>query len=83
MYPAVVPDTSCQKPKDAWDAFRDNFLKKQYFRTKMKEGTSVAAHSKHMKEITGKLASIVVLISEEEVVIVVILLGSLPQSYST
>lgn len=39
--------TSCEKPKDAWDALRNNFerqtlanklfLKKQYFRNEMKE----------------------------------------------
>ena len=31
-------------------------LKKQYFQTEMKEGTSVEAHMKHMKELTDKLA---------------------------
>ena len=83
--------TSLDKPKDAWDALRCHFeidtlanklfLKKQYFRTEMKEGTSVEAHLKHMKEITDKLASIGSLITEEDQVVT--LLGSLPHSYST
>ena len=47
----------------------------------MKEGTSVEAHLKNMKELTDKLAAISAPISEKDEV--VILLGSLPQSYST
>ena len=68
--------TSCEKPKNAWDMLRDHFerktlankifLKKQYFRTEMREGTSIEAHLKHMKEITDKLASIGAPISEED-----------------
>ena len=41
-------------------------LKKQYFRSEMKEGTSVDKHLKYMKDITDKLASIGAPISEEE-----------------
>jgi len=83
--------TSVEKPKDAWDALCNHFergtlanklfLKKQYFRTEMKEGTSIEAHLKHMKEITDKLASIGAPISEEDQVVT--LLGSLPSSFST
>ena len=78
--------TSLDKPKDAWDALRCHFerdtlanklfLKKQYFRTEMKEGTFVEAHLKHMKEMTDKLASIGSPITEEDQVVT--LLGSLP-----
>ena len=83
--------TSVDKPKDAWDALCSHFergtlanklfLKKQYFRTEMKEGTPIEAHLKHMKEITDKLASIGAPISEEDQVVT--LLGSLPPSFST
>ena len=79
--------TSTESPRDAWDILRyhfepdtlDNklFLKKQYFRNEMKEGT---AHLKHMKEITDRLAAIGAPISEEDQVVT--LLGSLPRSYS-
>ena len=82
---------SCDDPKDAWDKLRGHFecktlanklfLKKQYFRTEMKEGMSMEAHLKHMKEITDRLAAIGAPISEEDQVVT--LLGSLPQSYST
>ena len=34
------------------------FLKKQYFRMKMKEGTSVKKHLEHMKELMDRLAVI-------------------------
>ena len=47
----------------------------------MKEGTSIEAHLKYMKELTDKLAAIDAAISEEDQVVT--LLGSLPQSYST
>ena len=47
----------------------------------MKEGTSVEAHIKQMKEITDKLASVGAPISEEDQVVT--LLGSLPSSYAT
>ena len=83
--------TSCDKPKDAWDKLCEHFecktlanklfLKKKYFRTEMKEGTSMETHLKHMKEITDRLASIGAPISEEDQVVT--LLGSLLQSYST
>ena len=89
--PQLYLITSCEKLKDAWDALYNHFerkslanklyLKKQYFRTEMKDGTSIETHLKHMKEITDKLASIGAPISEEDQVVT--LLGSLPQSYST
>ena len=60
--PQLYLVTSCQEPKEAWEALRNHFecetlanklfLKKQYFRTEMKEGTSMENHLKHMKEIT-------------------------------
>ena len=60
--------TSCEEPKQAWDVLKKHFeretlanklfLKKQYFRSEMKEGTSVDQHLKHMKDITDKLAAI-------------------------
>ena len=82
--------TSCEGPREAWEALRNHFerdtlanklfLKKQYFRTEMKEGTPVETHLKHMKEITDKLAAIGAPISEEDQVVT--LFGSLPSSYS-
>ena len=54
---------------------------KQYFRTEIKEGTTVEMHMKYMKDITDKLALIGSPITEEDQV--VMLLGSLPHSYST
>ena len=66
--PQLYLVTSCEQPKDTWDTLRKHFeretlanklfLKKQYFRMEMKEGTSMEAHLKQMKEITDKLASI-------------------------
>ena len=47
----------------------------------MKEGTSVEAHLKQMKEITDRLAAIGAPISEEDQVVTP-LLGMLPPSYS-
>ena len=89
--PQLYLVTSCEGAKDAWDALRNHyeretlanklFLKKRYFRSEMKEGTSIKAHLKYMKEITDKLAAIGAPISEEYQVVT--LLGSLPQSYST
>ena len=83
--------TSCEQSKDAWDVLKKHFerdtlanklfLKKRYFRTEMKGGTSIESHLKHMKELTDKLAVIGSPISEEDQVVT--LLGSLPQSYST
>ena len=46
----------------------------------MKEGTSVEAHLKQMKEITDRLAAIGAPISEVDQAVT--LLGSLPPSYS-
>ena len=83
--------TTCEEPKDAWDTLKKHFerqtlanklfLKKQYFRKEMKEGTPIDVHLKDMKELTDKLASIGAPIAEEDQVVT--LLGSLPQSYST
>ena len=73
--------TSFDQPQDAWDALRNHFeretlanklfLKKKYFRTEMKDGTSMEAHLKHMKEITDKLAAIGSPINEEDQVVTV------------
>ena len=83
--------TSCERPKEAWDALRNQFerdtlankllLKKQYFRLEMKEDTSIEQHLKHMKELTDRLAAMGAPIAEEDQVVT--LLGSLPKSYST
>ena len=83
--------TSCEEPKQAWNALKNHFeretlankllLKKQYFRSEMKEGTSVDKHLKHMKDITDKLAAVGAPISEEDQVVT--LLGSLPRSFAT
>ena len=83
--------TSCEQPKQAWDALKNHFeretlankllLKKQYFRSEMKEGTSVDQHLKHMKDIADKLAAIGAPIPEEDQVVT--LLGSLPRSFAT
>ncbi len=89
--PQLYLVTSCEKPKDIWDALRGHyeretlanklFLKKRYFRKEMKESTSMETHLKEMKEITDKLASIGAPIAQEDQVVT--LLGSLTQSYST
>ena len=89
--PQLYLVTSCEGPKEIWDALRGHyeretlanklFLKKQYFRKEMKEGTSMEAHLKEMKEITDKLSSIGAPISEDDQVVT--LLGGLPPSYST
>ena len=83
--------TSCEEPKQAWNALKNHFereilsnkllLKKQYFRSEMKEGTSVDQHLKHMKDITDKLAAIGAPISEDDEVVT--LLGSLPRRFAT
>ena len=83
--------TSCEQPRKAWEELRNHFerdtlanklfLKKQYFRLEMKEGTSIEKHLKHMKELTDRLAAIGAPIDEEDQVVT--LLGSLPKSYST
>ena len=56
-------------------------LKKQYFRMKMAEGTSMEVYIKTMKELTDRLAAINAPITEEDQVVT--LLGNLPSSYST
>ncbi len=68
--------TSCTKPKEAWGILCGHYegktlanklyLKKRYFRTEMKEGTSMEMHLKQMKEITDQLAAIGATISDEE-----------------
>ena len=83
--------TSADTPRGAWNALRNHFerdtlanklfLKKQYFRMEMKEGTSLETHVKHMKEVSDRLAAIGSPISEEDQMVT--LLGSLPHSYST
>lgn len=83
--------TECETPKAAWDRLQSHFerdtlanriyLKKQYFRAIMKDGESVEAHLKRMKDIVNKLSAIKVTISEEDQVVT--LLGSLPEGYST
>ena len=89
--PQLYLVTSYDQPKDAWDALRNHFeretlenklfLKKKYFRAQMKQGTSIEAHLKDMKEITDKLAAIGAPVSEEDQVVT--LLGNLPCSYAT
>ena len=83
--------TSCEDASRAWTALRNHFdwdtlvnklmLKKQYFRMGMKDGISMEAHIKNMKELTDRLAVINAPIAEEDQVVT--LLGSLPPSYST
>ena len=60
LWPSVTPQlfivTLCERPKEAWDALRKHFeretlvnklfMKKQYFRMEMKEGTSMKCVSK-------------------------------------
>ena len=82
--------TSCEDAARVWTALRNHFewdtlvnklmLKKQYFRMGMKDGTSMEAHIKNMKELTDRLAAINAPIAEEDQVVT--LLGSLPPSYS-
>ena len=65
--PQLYLVTSCDKPKQVWDNLCGHFecetlanklfLKKQYFRTEMKEDMSMEVHLKQMKEITDKLRS--------------------------
>ena len=83
--------TSCEKPREAWGALRNHFerdtnanklfLKKQYFRAEMSDGTSIEGNLKRMKVLTDKLAAIGAPISEENQVVT--LLGSLPPGYAT
>ena len=89
--PQLYLVTSCEQPKDTWNTLRKHFecetlanklfLKKQYFQMEMKEGTSMEAHLKQMKEITDKRASIDAPILGEDQVVT--LLGRLSPSYST
>ena len=81
--------SDAQSAKSVWDKLASHFerntvanklfLKKQYFRTIMDEGTVMSQHIKHMKELTDKLAAIQAPIAEEDQVVT--LLGSLPSSY--
>ena len=83
--------TSSETPSAAWTALRNHFerdtlankllLKKQYFRSEMRDGTSIEKHLKSMKELTDKLAAIGAAVEEEDQVVT--LLGSLPKNYST
>ena len=83
--------TSCETPKDAWDALRSHFerntlanklfLKKRFFRMEMNEGTTVEKHLRDMKELSDELAAIGAPVTEEDQVVT--LLGSLPKSFST
>ena len=65
--PQLYLVTSCESPRDVWDTLRSHFehgtlanklFLKKYFCKEMKEGTSMEAHMKEMKELTDKLASI-------------------------
>ena len=81
--------TSFETPKPAWDALRNHYerdslpnkllLKKKYFRMETKEGDSISAHLKRMKELTDKHTAIEAAIEEKDQVVT--LLGSLPASY--
>ena len=83
--------TSCEEPTDTWTVLRDHLerdtlvnkllLKKQCFRMEMKEGTSVEACIKNMKELKDRVVATKVPIPEEDQVVT--LLGSLPPSYSS
>ena len=66
--PQLYLVTSYEHPREAWEALRNHFerdtlanklfLKKLYFCTEMKEGTSIETHFKHIKGITNMLAAI-------------------------
>ena len=81
--------TTCTALDEVWKALTSHFgqdslssklfLKEQYFRKEMIEGTSVEDHLKQMKELTDKLTAIGAPIEEDQVVT---LLGSLSTSYS-
>ena len=83
--------TSCETPKDAWDALRSHFerntlakklfLKKRFFRIEMKERSTIETHLKQMKELSDQLAAIGAPVTEEDQVVT--LLGSLPKSFTT
>ena len=55
--------------------------KKKYFRSELKEGTSVDQHHLKHKDITDKLTAIGAPISQEDQVVT--LLGSLPRGLTT
>ena len=57
-----------------WTFWMQDIKKEQYFRIKMREGTSMEAHLKHMKEILDKLAAIGAPSAEEDQI--VMLLGT-------
>lgn len=83
--------TQCEKPFDVWKTLRGYFeretlanklfLKKKYYRSEMKDGTTIDCHLREMKELTDRLASIGAPIPEEDQVVT--LLGSLPKSYAS
>jgi len=83
--------TSAKTPDAAWKMLTTQFekdtasnriyLKKQFFRLAMKEGTPLQQHLKAMKEITDRLSCIKCKIEEEDKVVT--LLGSLPKSYNS
>ena len=89
--PLLYLITSCELPEDAWDTLKRHFerdtlanklfLKKQYFRKEMCEGTPINAHLKEIKVLADKLASIGAPVSDEDQVVT--LLGSLPSSFAT
>ena len=65
--PQLYLVTTCESPRDVWDTLCSHFERgtltnklflKKYFCKEMKEGTSMEAHLKEMKELTDKLASI-------------------------
>ena len=82
---------SSETPSAAWTALRNHYerdtlankllLNKQYFRSEMRDGTSIEKHLKFMKELTDKLAAVGAAVEEEDQVVT--LLGSLPKNYST
>ena len=82
--------TDCNSAADAWNKLQSHFerntlanklfLKKQYFRSSMKEGTPIEQHMKHMKDLSDKLAAVGAAITEEDQVVTI--LGSLPESYA-
>ena len=64
--PKLYLVTSCEQPKDVFlckhyerETLANKLsLKNKYFRMEMKQGMSVEAHIKQMKELTDKLASV-------------------------
>lgn len=70
-------------PSSTWSPRVKNLRKPgmHYFRSEMKEGTSVDRHLKQMKDIPDKVAAIGAPISNEDQVVT--LLGSLPRRFAT